>query len=124
MTAMNNPAPLRPDASTLERKFAHIWNAIGGPPLECEVKWHPKRKWRFDYCHPGSRVAVELEGGIWLPKSRHFHGSGAVKDMEKYLAATVAGWLVIRLTGLLITPDNIEDIIKLIEDRLHANRPR
>lgn len=35
--------------------------------VECvkEFKFHPVRKWRFDYAVPEYKIALEVEGGVW-----------------------------------------------------------
>ena len=33
---------------------------IGGTP---EYRFHPTRKWRFDYAWPENKIALEVEGG-------------------------------------------------------------
>jgi very-short-patch-repair endonuclease len=63
----------------------------------CEHKFHEKRKWRFDFAYIEYKLAVEVEGGVWA-NGRHTRGSGFVKDMEKYNAATVLGWRILRFT--------------------------
>ena len=46
-------------SSHLERKFALLWKAHDGPlPLRHEVPFHPTRKWRFDFAHAASKVAI------------------------------------------------------------------
>ena len=30
-----------------------------------EFKFHPVRKWRFDYAVPEHKIALEVEGGVW-----------------------------------------------------------
>ena len=64
---------------------------------ESEVKFHPERKWRFDFCYPALKIAVEQEGGVWVG-GRHTSGAGFVKDMEKYNAAGALGWRIFRFT--------------------------
>ena len=61
-----------------------------------EYKFHPLRKWRFDYAIIELNVAIEIEGGIWS-KGRHTRPTGFIKDMEKYNTATALGWKVIRI---------------------------
>lgn len=56
-----------------------------------------ERKWRFDFAWLDERVALEVEGGIWTGGG-HSRGSGVKKDMEKYNAATLQGWRVLRVT--------------------------
>lgn len=53
------------------------------------------RRWLFDFAFPGGKVAVEVEGGVWS-RGRHVSPVGFIKDCEKYNAATVGGWRVLR----------------------------
>lgn len=102
------------EPSNLEKRFTQLWKRLGGTPLETEHQFHPARKWRFDFADPDSKIAVEIEGGIWLQKSRHYDGSGAVKDMQKYLAATLDGWRIIRICGPMLTEQVISAIITFV----------
>jgi hypothetical protein len=78
-----------------------------------EHKFHPTRKWRFDYAFPDSMVAVEVEGGVWTG-GRHTSGAGFIKDMEKYNTALLHGWRVYRVTPKTLTSrDTITDIVYL-----------
>jgi len=63
--------------------------------FEREYRFHPVRKWRFDFADPQRKIAVEVEGGIFT-NGRHSRGSGMRSDMEKYNAATMLGWRVLR----------------------------
>lgn len=67
--------------------------------VECvkEHKFHPKRKWRFDYAIPEHKIAIEVEGGVWTG-GRHIRAQGFLGDMEKYNTATLMGWRVFRTT--------------------------
>ena len=62
-----------------------------------EYKFHSTRKWRFDFAHPEKLIGAEIEGGSWI-KGRHTRGMGYIKDMEKYNAAALMGWRVLRYT--------------------------
>ena len=66
-----------------------------GLAFEREYKFHSVRKWRADYAFPSIRLLVEIEGGAWIG-GRHTSGSGFVADMEKYNAATLLGWSILR----------------------------
>ena len=102
--------------NTLSANFEKAWQALGGPLLDAEVRFHPQRRWRFDYCHIDTKTAIELEGGIYS-NGRHTRASGYQKDCEKYNAAQVLGYTVFRLATGMITPDNIQPIIKHIAER-------
>lgn len=68
----------------------------GLPPFVTEHQFHPERKWRFDFAFLAQKIALEVEGGIWIAGG-HSRGSGVKKDMEKYNAATQLGWRVLRV---------------------------
>jgi very-short-patch-repair endonuclease len=106
--------------SILETRFLTIWGRIDGPELVEELKFHPKRKWRYDFAHPATMVAIEIEGGIW-DQSRHTRPIGFIKDCEKYNAGTNLGWHIFRLPGVLITSDSLEEIKNTICHRNTQN---
>jgi len=60
-----------------------------------EHRFHETRQWRFDIAIPAQKIALEYEG-IMSRKSRHTTVTGYAKDCEKYNAATIAGWRVLR----------------------------
>jgi hypothetical protein len=74
---------------------------MGLPVPEYEYRFDLVRKWRFDLAWPLHSVALEVEGGVWTG-GRHSRGKGMIADMEKYNAAAVAGWRVLR-----VTPDQL-----------------
>lgn len=61
-----------------------------------ELKFHPVRKWRFDYACERYKIAIEVEGGVFT-QGRHSRGAGMVNDMEKYNTAVVNGWILLRV---------------------------
>ena len=67
--------------------------------MECvkEYRFHPTRKWRFDYAIPEHKIALEVEGGVWT-RGRHTSPKGFLNDIEKYNTATLMGWRVFRTT--------------------------
>lgn len=66
-----------------------------------EHKFHPSRRWRFDFAFLRDGIAIEVEGGTWT-KGRHTTGSGFEKDCEKYNEAALLGWRVFRFTGSMV----------------------
>ena len=62
-----------------------------------EFQFHPTRRWRFDYAIPAKKVAVEVDGGVWVG-GRHINPAGYINDMEKLNTAASMGWLVLRIT--------------------------
>lgn len=60
-----------------------------------EYKFHPTRRWRFDFADIENKIAVEIEGGVWV-KGRHTRAQGYINDLVKYNQATVLGWKLLR----------------------------
>ncbi len=56
------------------------------------------RRYRFDYCFPSIRLAVEIDGGVWMDKSGHSSGEGITKDIEKLNLAVLNRYVVLRFT--------------------------
>lgn len=65
--------------------------------FEQEYRFHTKRKWRADFWITGTKILVEVEGGIWSG-GRHTRGKGYIGDMEKYNAAAMMGFTVLRFS--------------------------
>lgn len=51
------------------------------------------RRWRFDFAFPDDRVAVEVQGGIFI-QGRHSRGAALLKEWEKLNHAAMLGWRV------------------------------
>ena len=83
--------------SELEESFALQVRALKLPAPEREYRFC-ERRWKFDFAWPEKRLAVEIEGAVWVG-GRHTRGSGFIADMEKYNAAASMGWFVFRFDG-------------------------
>lgn len=68
-----------------------------GRKIVKEHRFHPERKWRFDYAIPDLKIAVEVDGAVWTC-GRHNRAAGYIADMEKLNTAASMGWLVLRFT--------------------------
>ena len=75
--------------------FVQLCLLHGLPAPVKEFRFHPTRKWRFDYCWPDTKVALEIDGGVWTG-GRHTRGKGFISDQEKTNEAQVSGWIVLR----------------------------
>lgn len=82
--------------------------------LTPEYRFDPIRKWRFDYANIEHMVAIEIEGGAWT-NGRHTRGNGFINDMEKYNAAIMQGWRILRYTPQQFALNlHIRDIAQLL----------
>ena len=74
---------------------------LGLPVPEREYRFHPVRKWRFDFAYPNRCIGIECDGGTWSG-GRHVRGAGYQRDAEKFNAASRLGWYVFHYTGDMI----------------------
>ena len=84
--------------SQLEATFALQLRTSGLPEPQREYRFHPTRRWRFDFCFVEQKLAVELNGGRWI-RGRHNRGSSVQADYEKLNAAQMLGYRVLQFTG-------------------------
>lgn len=88
-----------PHLSHGEEALAWQVRAAGLAAPVREHRFDPSRRWRFDFAWVDARVALEVEGGQWIGG----HGGRRFEeDAEKYNAAGIAGWLVLRVTTRMV----------------------
>jgi very-short-patch-repair endonuclease len=87
-----------------------ICKALGLPFPVAEYRFHPRRKWAFDFAFVAEKVALEIEGGTWT-QGRHTRGKGWREDRDKYLEANLLGWLVIRCTPQEMTTGAVAGLL-------------
>jgi len=86
--------------------FAGYWRLLTpsyAEQPEREVRFHPDRRWRFDFGWIEQRVAVEIDGNAWHVKGGGRHGKDS--DLEKLNAAVALGWRVFRFSPKMLTDD-------------------
>jgi very-short-patch-repair endonuclease len=81
------------------------------PPATPEHRFDATRKWRFDRAWLACKLAVEIEGGTWA-NGRHSRGAGMRKDAEKYNAAVLQGWRVLRFTGDMVKDGSAIEVVR------------
>jgi hypothetical protein len=102
--------------SHLERQFADLWlSTYPAIDLHSEYRFSPPRRYRWDFCHLESKVAIEIQGGVWMAKSGHSGGTGLVKDYEKLCLAASQGWRVFLLADAMITGEWLGMIASAID---------
>ena len=80
------------------KAYIEIFLKTSGYQFESEYKFHPVRRFRFDWAIPSLKVAIEYEG-LFSRKSRHTTITGFTNDTVKYNLATTLGWRVLRYTA-------------------------
>ena len=85
-------------SEALERVLRFQLRAAGlDDGLAEQVRFDPVRRWRWDFGWPAERLAVEVDGGLYVC-GRHSRPGGQRGDMEKANEAILAGWRVLRVT--------------------------
>lgn len=90
------PAP-KSTEKTNAKIFLMFCESFGLTKPKQEYQFMRTRKFRFDFVWTDHKLAVEIEGGIWI-QGRHTRGHGYISDMEKYNLAVLHGWRVLRFT--------------------------
>ena len=99
-----------PDGNTGgDKLFAAQCKAHGLPEPVEEYVFAPPRKWRFDYLFDD--VALEIEGGVWI-RGRHNRSVGFLGDLEKYNAAAILGYIVLRVTPEMVKSGEAFALVK------------
>lgn|SRR5678816_252263 len=80
---------------------ALTWQIEQGLQLVVQREWvfHPTRKWRWDIAILSESLAIEIDGGLFLPGGggRHSRGAGARNDAEKTCEGVILGWRILRV---------------------------
>lgn len=79
--------------------FSRLLAGMGEPAPTLEHEFaQPSRDWSFDLAWVGERVALEVDGGAFIPGGgRHNRGAGFREDQNKTNAAALLGWRVLRI---------------------------
>ncbi len=104
--------------SELEFMLINRLERTGLPAPLPQYRVIPGRDFRFDLCWPAQRVAVEVQGGIWV-NGAHSRGSGVERDCTKYCLAAAAGWRVLPVTKSMIESG---EAVRLIAQALGFRR--
>lgn len=91
-----------------ERQCSYL---VDCPQPAREYRFCPGRRWRFDFAWPFYQIAVEIEGGSWV-QGRHTRGCGMRADCEKYNAAVLAGWRVLRVTSDMVKDGSALNVVE------------
>ena len=119
--------------SKLEQAFQLLWDdclkkredvnaADFALTREVQFARHLKRKYRFDFAHTKSHVAIEIMGGIYN-RGAHVRPAGYTSDCEKSLLARELMWSVVSLTSDMIDDAHINRIIDLCASRNFISGP-
>lgn len=83
----------------LEAALEFQIKAAGLPEPQREAMLVPGRRFRWDFAWPIHRLAVEVQGGLYLPKGGHTSAAGVTRDCEKAALALLEGYRPLSVTS-------------------------
>lgn len=95
--------------SELEAKFYNLFLENNLRPVT-QHKFHPVRNWRFDFCWPAAKLAIEIQG--FGPGHNSYEGMQT--DYEKHNAALLLGWRIIYFMAHDVGPYNQANTLSVI----------
>jgi very-short-patch-repair endonuclease len=94
-------------------QFLSQLKMAGIPAPEAEVRFHPVRKWRFDFCWPSEKLAVEYQGGIYYGNASHSSIGNMKRDCEKFSEAVALGWRVMPINADLVRSGRALQLVEM-----------
>lgn len=102
-----------------ERQYRLFALHVGlGPGIKERLRSAGMNDYRFDFAWPDIKLAVEVNGGIWLKKGGHNTGRGIERDLQKSGAAMKLGWTVYSCTPAMIKSGDALQTIEILIDSL------
>lgn len=104
-------------------KFAAKWKSHGatGFAMEREYRFHPLRRWRFDFAWPDFKLAVEIDGFGY----GHLTQAAIDNQNEKSNSAIEMGWFVLRFGSRMISShakceEAVNQVCRILEMRMEG----
>ena len=81
------------------------------PECVTESKFHPTRRWLFDFAFRKEKVAIEVQGGIWTGGA-HARPVFLMRDYEKLNEAQCLGWVVLQVQPKEICTMELVELVR------------
>jgi len=114
------PLKQRTKRTPVEDEMDRQLREAGITDFERNVKFIPGRRFEADFYWPHLKLALEVDGGIWLPKGGHTSGEGYTKDRERDIEALLHGIITVRVTSTQVNNGYAIEKFK----KLYAQRAR
>lgn len=108
------PIKAKTKKTPLEDKMHEQLQKAGIDGYERNVRFIPKRKFEADFYWPDLKLALECDGGVWLPKGGHTSGEGYTRDRERDVEALLHGIVTVRYTSSQINSEYAINTFKRI----------
>jgi very-short-patch-repair endonuclease len=97
--------------------FANYLRGRGVHGFESEVMLNaPASKHRWDLVNRELKIAIEIQGGIWMPKGAHNTGTAIQRDTWKLNTTVLLGYRPLQFTSDQISkdPEGCIDVIRRV----------
>lgn len=106
--------------SDLEIQFYDMFLEQGLPKPITQYEFHPEIRWRFDFCWPDKKLAVEVQGY----GQGHTSYLSMLKDYRKHNYAVSKGWTMLYFMSEHLSPSSLHHTIRLLEEMLDVGTTR
>ena len=97
--ASTKPAKRKNKKTVVEEAMASQLHDAGLGPFLQNAYFIKGRKFQADFWWPNLRLALEVDGGVWMPRSGHTSGAGYTSDRERDVEALLQGIITVRYTS-------------------------
>lgn len=108
----------------LEYKFLGIWRQLGGEPDFWVKAYIPGfdfaqcHEYELDFYNEATSIAVEIQGGQYMPKSGHSNIDGLGRDADKLARCNVLGIMLFHLPTNRVSAEWVNVILQLAKRRV------
>lgn len=105
------------------RFFIELCREHGIPAPKQDYRFAaPDRQWQLDLAWVDARVAIEVQGGIFV-KGAHSRGKHQLEDFAKMNAAQLRQWRVLQVTPTQLCTAETIDMVKLALQPIPMGNP-
>lgn len=97
--ASTKPVKRKNKKTVVEELMASQLHDAGLAPFQQNAYFIRGRKFQADFWWPEKRIALEVDGGVWMPRSGHTSGAGYTSDRERDVEALLQGIITVRYTS-------------------------
>ncbi len=99
--------------------LSQFWKLFNIPEPAKEYKFHPTRRWKFDFAWPDKKIGCEVDGGLWT-FGRHNRPVTMIKDNEKFNNAALLGWRIFKFTPQQFKNGEAAEFLQLVFNKVNS----
>lgn len=100
----------------LEDEFDRQLKEAGIDGYERDVTFIPGRRYRADFWFKDLKLAIEVDGGLWMKTGGHTSGVGSHRDRERDVLAYIKGGILTFRVGTDHVKGSDRDALKWVKE--------